>query len=154
MTCSGQCSTPTSRCSSRTSFARPGVRRPIPSSASSRCSKATGSASSTPAVSTGCPIGRLALEIDPENTPAHELIARNFAAWRGHVEACLRAAGVPEPGETAALVLAVMEGAVMQSRAERNLAPFDACIRRLRAHFDQLILARPPRRARSPKRTS
>ena len=103
---------------------------------------------------TGCPIGRLALEIDPENTPAHELIARNFAAWRGHVEACLRAAGVPEPGETAALVLAVMEGAVMQSRAERNLAPFDACIRRLRAHFDQLTSARPPRRARSPKRTS
>ena len=102
----------------------------------------------------GCPIGRLALEIDPENTPAHELIARNFAAWRGHVEACVRAAGVPEPGETAALVLAVMEGAVMQSRAERTLAPFDACIRRLRAHFDQLTSARPPRRARSLKRTS
>ena len=27
----------------------------------------------------GCPIGRLALEIDPENTPAHELISRNFS---------------------------------------------------------------------------
>jgi AcrR family transcriptional regulator len=101
----------------------------------------------------GCPIGRLALEIDPENTPAHELIARNFAAWRGHVEACVRTADVPEPGDTAALVLAVMEGAVMQSRAERSLAPFDACIRRLRAHFDQLTSARPTRRVRSSKRT-
>jgi AcrR family transcriptional regulator len=104
----------------------------------------------------GCPIGRLALEIDPENTPAHELIARNFAAWRGHVEACVRAAGVPEPEDTAALVLAVMEGAVMQSRAERSLAPFDACIRRLRAHFGERLPAR-PRRARlpqTPKRTT
>src|SRR5439155_1026157 len=26
----------------------------------------------------GCPLGRLALEIDPENRPAHELIAENF----------------------------------------------------------------------------
>ena len=30
----------------------------------------------------GCPIGRLALELDPENAPAHERIARNFTAWR------------------------------------------------------------------------
>src|SRR5215470_1782893 len=29
----------------------------------------------------GCPLGRLALEIDPENRPAHKLIAENFAAW-------------------------------------------------------------------------
>src|SRR5437764_9811358 len=26
----------------------------------------------------GCPLGRLALEIDPENRPAHKLIAENF----------------------------------------------------------------------------
>jgi len=95
----------------------------------------------------GCPIGRLALEIDPENTPAHELIARNFAAWRGYVEASVRAAGLARPEDTAALVLAVMEGAVMQSRAERTIAPFDACIRQLRAHFDVLTPARPTRRA-------
>src|ERR1700739_26072 len=29
----------------------------------------------------GCPLGRLALEIDPENAPAHALIARNFQGW-------------------------------------------------------------------------
>ncbi len=102
----------------------------------------------------GCPIGRLALEIDPENTPAHELIARNFGAWKQHVEACLRAAGVPHPDETAALVLAVMEGGVMQSRAERTIAPFDACVRGLRAHIDLLSRSRPTRRAPLPKRTS
>ncbi len=31
----------------------------------------------------GCPLGRLALEIDPENRPAHELIAENFRAGSG-----------------------------------------------------------------------
>ena len=80
----------------------------------------------------GCPIGRLALEIDPENTPAHELISRNFSAWRQAVEGCLRAAGLVGPDDGAALVLAVMEGAVMQARASRSIEPFDACIRQLR----------------------
>jgi AcrR family transcriptional regulator len=83
----------------------------------------------------GCPIGRLALEIDSENTPAHELIAKNFAAWTAAVEACLRAAGVPKPHDAATFVLTVMEGGVMQSRAYRSLAPFDACVRQLRVHF-------------------
>src|SRR5579872_6279733 len=83
----------------------------------------------------GCPIGRLALEIDPENAPAHALIAQNFAAWREAVEACARAAGMPKPDEVATFVLTVMEGAVMQSRASRSIAPYDACVRQLRAYF-------------------
>ena len=84
----------------------------------------------------GCPIGRLALEIDPENTPAHDLIARNFSAWKRAVESCLRAAGVKgRPDETADFVLTVMEGAVMQSRAYKKIAPFDACIKHLRLHL-------------------
>jgi AcrR family transcriptional regulator len=37
----------------------------------------------------GCPLGRLALEIDPENRPAHTLIARNFRGWIGAVRTCL-----------------------------------------------------------------
>lgn len=93
----------------------------------------------------GCPIGRLALEIDPENTPAHALIDRNFSAWRQAVEACLRAAGVPQPEDGAAFVLAVMEGAVMQARASRSVEPFDACIRQLRAHLISLAKAPRPR---------
>jgi AcrR family transcriptional regulator len=83
----------------------------------------------------GCPIGRLALEIDAENTPAHGLIAQNFSAWKRAVEACLRAADVRRADEAATFVLAVMEGAVMQARAYRSIAPFDACIRQLRVHL-------------------
>ena len=37
----------------------------------------------------GCPLGRLALEIDPENRPAHKLIAENFRGWIGAVRECL-----------------------------------------------------------------
>jgi TetR/AcrR family transcriptional regulator, transcriptional repressor for nem operon len=83
----------------------------------------------------GCPIGRLALEIDPENIPAHGLIAQNFSAWKRAVEACLRAAGARHADEVATFVLTVMEGAVMQARAYRSIEPFDACIRQLRVHL-------------------
>src|SRR6202789_520295 len=37
----------------------------------------------------GCPLGRLALEIDPENRPAHALIAENFRGWIGAVRECV-----------------------------------------------------------------
>ena len=93
----------------------------------------------------GCPIGRLAFEIDPENTPAHELIARNFTSWKKAVEACLRAAGLPKPADAATLVLTVMEGGVMQARAYRTLEPFDACVRQLRLHLDALARTARPR---------
>lgn len=81
----------------------------------------------------GCPIGRLALEIDAENTPAHDRLAANFRAWTAAVEACLRAAGVPKPADVATLVLTIMEGAVMRSRVFRTIEPFDVCVRQLRA---------------------
>lgn len=93
----------------------------------------------------GCPLGRLAFEIDPENVPAHELISRNFTDWKKAVEACLRAAGLPKPADAAALVLTVMEGGVMQSRTYRSIEPFDACVRQLRLHFTSLAGGPRPR---------
>ena len=101
----------------------------------------------------GCPIGRLALELDPENVPAHDLIARNFTAWKAAVAAAVTRAALPHPQDVATFVLTVMEGAVMQSRAHRSIAPFDACVRQLRIHLD--ALARQPQphpaaRARRP----
>jgi TetR/AcrR family transcriptional repressor of nem operon len=95
----------------------------------------------------GCPIGRLALELDPENLPAHALIARNFTAWTQAVTLCLEAAGVAEAAEVATFVLTVMEGAVMQARAYRRIDPYDACLRQLRRHLNGA--APPPRRART-----
>jgi TetR/AcrR family transcriptional regulator, transcriptional repressor for nem operon len=97
----------------------------------------------------GCPIGRLALELDAENTPAHQRIARNFTAWRKAVERCVREAGIPKPQDVATFVLTVMEGGVMQSRAYGSLEAFDACVRQLRIHFAALEQqSHPPDRSR------
>src|SRR6476619_6065097 len=70
----------------------------------------------------GCPLGRLALEIDPENRPAHELIAENFQGWIGAVRECAEQMKdrMPKGTDRQALdtyVLAVMEGGVMLSRS-------------------------------------
>ena len=88
----------------------------------------------------GCPLGRLALEIDPENRPAHRLIAENFAGWIGAVRECLEAARdrLPEGTDVESLatyVLAVMEGGVMLSRSYGSVEPFDRTVRQLEEHF-------------------
>ena len=100
----------------------------------------------------GCPIGRLALEIDPENVPAHQAIERNFGAWRAAVGGCLRAAGLPHPREGATLTLAVMEGAVMQARAARDITPYDESVQQLRACFAAMRPRVPARRRPARRR--
>jgi AcrR family transcriptional regulator len=92
----------------------------------------------------GCPLGRLALEIDPENRPAHNLIAENFRGWIGVVRGCLNEArGQLAVGTDldalATYVLAVMEGGVMLSRSYGVVEPFDKTVSQLRAHFRLLL---------------
>lgn len=92
----------------------------------------------------GCPIGRLALEIDPENAPAHALIARNFQGWIGAVRECLVEMKQSMPRSTdldalATFVLVAMEGGVMLSRSYRSVEPFDLAITQLREHFRLLL---------------
>src|SRR5437763_16186758 len=93
----------------------------------------------------GCPLGRLALEIDPENRPAHRLIAENFRGWIGAIRECVEQMKdrLPPNADVDALstyVLAVMEGGVMLSRSYGSVEPFDRAVRQLRQHF-QLLLA-------------
>jgi TetR/AcrR family transcriptional regulator, transcriptional repressor for nem operon len=92
----------------------------------------------------GCPLGRLALEIDPENAPAHDLIARNFQGWIEAIKECLEAMRPSVAPETdldalATYVLVVMEGGVMLSRSYRSVEPFDRAIAQLREHFRLLL---------------
>jgi TetR/AcrR family transcriptional repressor of nem operon len=94
----------------------------------------------------GCPLGRLALEIDPENRPAHKLIAENFRGWIGAVRECLAVAALPKNTDLEGLatyVLAVMEGGVMLSRSYGSVEPFDRTVKALREHFR--LLTRPGR---------
>ncbi|MGB6689790.1 MAG: TetR/AcrR family transcriptional regulator [Terracidiphilus sp.] len=92
----------------------------------------------------GCPLGRLALEIDAENVPAHALIAQNFQGWIGAIRECLDAMKERMPAGTdldalATYVLAVMEGGVMLSRSYRAVDPFDRAVGQLREHFRLLL---------------
>jgi len=92
----------------------------------------------------GCPLGRLALEIDPENRPAHKLIAENFQGWIDVIRLCLEQVKdrLPEGTDAEALstyVLAVMEGGVMISRSYGSVEPFDRTVRQLREHFRLLL---------------
>ena len=92
----------------------------------------------------GCPIGRLALEIDPENAPAHNLIARNFQGWIEAVRECLLEMKASLPRGTnldalATFVLVTMEGGVMLSRSYRSVEPFDRAVAQLRQHFHLLL---------------
>ena len=92
----------------------------------------------------GCPLGRLALEIDPENAPAHDLIAQNFQGWIEAVRECIEEMKPSLPSGTdldalATYVLVVMEGGVMLSRSYRSVEPFDRAVAQLREHFRLLL---------------
>lgn len=95
----------------------------------------------------GCPLGRLALEIDPENRPAHRLIALNFQGWIDSVQECVQQVRPLMPAEVdsaalATFVLAVMEGGVMLSRSSGSVEPFDRAVAQLRQHFRLLMSSR------------
>ena len=88
----------------------------------------------------GCPLGRLALEIDPENRPAHALIAQNFQGWIGAVRDCLKEARHRlrpdvDLDALATYVLVTMEGGVMLSRSYSSVEPFDQAIEQLRNYL-------------------
>jgi TetR/AcrR family transcriptional regulator, transcriptional repressor for nem operon len=100
----------------------------------------------------GCPLGRLALEIDPENRPAHKLIAQNFQGWIDAVRECVEAMKDRLPRGTdrealATYVLVVMEGGVMLSRSYASVEPFDRAVQQLRQHFDLLLKPHPSKKA-------
>jgi len=95
----------------------------------------------------GCPLGRLALEIHPENRPAHKLIAKNFQGWIGAVRECVeqikhRLPKNTDPDALSTYVLAVMEGGVMLSRYYGSVETFDRSVRQLHEHFRLLSKAR------------
>lgn len=93
----------------------------------------------------GCPIGRLALEIPEGKIRVHRLLADNFDGWTAAIEKFLDDAKERFPEQTnlktlSKFVLTVMEGGVMQARAHREIAPFDASVEHLREYLRLLLL--------------
>ena len=96
----------------------------------------------------GCPIGRLAVEIEPDRRLVHDRIAANFTGWAYAVQQLVEEARsqgrLPpdcNPRQLSRFVLTVMEGAVMQARSYQCIEPFDDCIAQLRIHFQHLATA-------------
>ena len=105
----------------------------------------------------GCPIGRLALEIDPDQREAHRKIAMNFDGWADAVQKCLDDAGERLPPELdrrklSRFVLTVMEGGVMQSRSHRSVKPFDMAVEQLRDYFSRLMSPLTAKTRRKPSK--
>ncbi len=113
-----------------------------------------------------CPIGSLALELHEPDPPVREGLAKNFRAWVGAIEGCLKDAAARLPRNldrrsVAEFVLTTMEGGVMQARTFRDVAYFDNAVGQLKGYFDYLgrdaaaSASRPTRkRGRSNKRRS
>jgi TetR/AcrR family transcriptional regulator, transcriptional repressor for nem operon len=102
----------------------------------------------------GCPIGRLALEIGPEQAEVHRLLAKNFDGWTAAVQGCLDQAADRLPADIdrerlSGFVLAVMEGGVMLSRSHRDVKPFDQAVAELLAYFARLL--EPAKKTRTKK---
>lgn len=93
----------------------------------------------------GCPVGNLALEVSDTHPQLRERIAKNFDNWTFIIHGWLEDAGRALPAgcdrrALARLVLTVMEGGVMQSRAAGSVLPMDQSISQLKAYFDALTL--------------
>ncbi|MEP6769701.1 MAG: TetR/AcrR family transcriptional regulator [Acidobacteriota bacterium] len=91
----------------------------------------------------GCPIGNLALELGDAYPDLRRKVEKNFENWSAAVAAWLKQGAARFPKHTdldalAGFVLVVMEGGIMQARARKSLAPFDAAVRQLRDYFERL----------------
>ena len=94
--------------------------------------------------SLGCPIGNLALEVSDHLPEIRNWIEWNFEGWCQEVQRWLDEASerFPAGTDTHALsrfVLTVMEGGIMQSRAEKRIDPFDHGVAHLREYFRLLM---------------
>jgi len=92
----------------------------------------------------GCPIGNLALEMSDQHESVRRVVSENFDGWCAAIEECLDAARdrLPPGTDTERLsrfVLTVMEGGVMQARAEERLDRFEEGVAELRDYIDMLL---------------
>ncbi|MCJ7754897.1 MAG: TetR/AcrR family transcriptional regulator [Thermoanaerobaculales bacterium] len=97
----------------------------------------------------GSPLGTLAAELSASHPQVRERLAGLFAGWTDRMQFLLEEAGnrLPSDLDRRALsefILSAVEGAVLQARASRSLAPFDATVAGLRRHFELLAATRQP----------
>jgi AcrR family transcriptional regulator len=82
----------------------------------------------------GCPVVAVAIEANDDTPQLREAAADAFASWRRALSDVLRSEGIApaEARRLATLVVASVEGAVVLSRADRDIRPLDDVGRELR----------------------
>ncbi|MBZ0263071.1 TetR/AcrR family transcriptional regulator [bacterium] len=91
----------------------------------------------------GCPIGKLASEVEKEQVRARQLINANFEGWKKHIADCFEEANIRigvahNSMNLANLTLTVMEGSLLQVLAEQSIAPFDNAMIPFREYIEML----------------
>ncbi len=97
----------------------------------------------------GCPIGNLALEVSDTHPLLRKHVAGIFDQWAARILELLKEARDVLPTDVSLrglsrFVLTVMEGGVMQAKAQRSLEPFDDSVTHLRRYFDSLLAEKGP----------
>ncbi|MFC3981903.1 TetR/AcrR family transcriptional regulator [Streptosporangium jomthongense] len=77
----------------------------------------------------GCPVATVALEMAAVSDPLQEVCAEVYGSWEEALRHRLAVDGHPEPADTAATVLALIEGALLLARAHRSREPLDRVAR-------------------------
>jgi AcrR family transcriptional regulator len=93
----------------------------------------------------GCPVLAVAIESRDDGSELQSRTGEIFDAWQGRIADGLTAAGAPRgrAGELAVLAVSAIEGALVLSRARRDIAPLDTVHDQLRALFGA-ALSDPP----------
>lgn len=92
----------------------------------------------------GCPIGNLALEMSDTYPGVRAHLTKLFDLWCDGIQRCLDESAARLPGwvdrpALAEFILTVMEGAMMQARARRDIKAFDRSVAMLRDYVERLM---------------
>ncbi|MEV8632276.1 TetR/AcrR family transcriptional regulator [Streptosporangium sp. NPDC051023] len=79
----------------------------------------------------GCPVATVALEMAAVSDPLQEVCSEVYGSWEETLRDRLAADGHPEPADTAATLLALVEGALLLAKAHRSREPLDRVARRV-----------------------
>lgn len=97
--------------------------------------------------SCGCPLVATAADTAADSEALRGAVRDGFEVWLAPVVAALRGMGVPRARarSLATLMISALEGAVVLSRAQRDVTPLRAVVRELRPVLDAAALAGPGR---------
>lgn len=81
----------------------------------------------------GCPVATVTLDVAAANDTIQAECAAAYAAWEGALRIRLQADGRSDAADLAAAILAMIEGALLLARAQRNREPLERVARTIHA---------------------